>query len=164
MGLITMNSAELVPNFISIDVEFSATGANGACNIPNTVTLYIPFGTTFSTTNVIWENSNGTGIPPAGWYSDTISSRQWDGVSFFSLVAACVLTERISLADGADEAAACIGLFNEYYIKEGETFETTLAIYTDIELTIKPPVGWYSDLTNVREWRGDIFLGTGFCP
>lgn len=56
----------------------------------NPETFYVPSGQTFGTTSVIYTNSNGSGSPPSGYYSDGNDWRFWNGGSFTS-TGSCVI-------------------------------------------------------------------------
>ena len=157
-----MNSAEIVNANHLINLEISNTSAIEACNVENNAPVWIPTGTTFSTTSVIWLNSDSTGIPPAGWYSDGVSSRQWDGINILGSPNVCINYLEETLGTGVSQGDACgLGASQTMYYPFGETFETTSLLWKDTINTLAD-AGWYSDGTLTKSWSGTAFTGEVF--
>jgi hypothetical protein len=156
VGIQTINSAAIVPLFDLVNLGFDA-GPNTSCLIGLTgaTPIYIPAGDAFSTTAVIWLNSDGTGVPPAGYYSDGVVQRLWDGVSSLGIAVACLPIVPIDLGFDATSGVIACGNFITvpvtYYSKIGGLLATD-SLWSVLDPLTSAPSGWYSDGVNAREW------------
>jgi hypothetical protein len=170
-GLLTINSAEVVVLYNQVDLDYSAVSAEIACTVTNTVSVWIPVGSTFENTTEIWASSDGTGSVAAGFYSDGTGYRQGNGADFFTVYTACVFSIPLSLSfssvsgSGLQACANFPGNIFTYYIPAGNNFLTTLTIYTDPLLTIGsiPNDGWYSDGVKWRQMDTQELTITDSC-
>lgn len=72
-------------SYIPIDLSQTPSTYQGACNDYNNgfvSIFYIPTGEFFNETTVLKRNPSGTLNAFAGYYSDGVSSRYWNGSSF----------------------------------------------------------------------------------
>lgn len=151
-----MNSAALVPSFIEISGKFSSVDAPSACDVATPITFWIPFGFTFNTTNVIWLNSNGTGVPIANFYSDTLIVREWDGVSVLGNIGTCPTIASVQLSFSLVSCnVACEEVATEYFTS-GPIDDTDTKIYQDANGLIPAIAGFYSSSIGgiCAEWDG----------
>jgi hypothetical protein len=58
---------------VSLTLSFDATNADGlCCGSPQTVTRYVPTGTTFANATTLYQDNALTTIADAGFYSDDV--------------------------------------------------------------------------------------------
>lgn len=162
MAVITMSSAALIPNFVLNALLFSDVYHIDACQQGAPINIYTPFGTNFNTATVIWLNSNGTGIPDEGWYSDGSIYRQWDGISALAAINVCVVNFAPLSFDVGVGIACGGGVLNDYYFDAGD-FANASGIWTDIGLTTPATTGYYSNQVVERFWDGATLAAVSFC-
>ena len=159
-----MNSAEVIPTFIMLSLKFSSVYHIDACHQGTDIDVWIPFGTTFGTTTVLWLNSNGTGVPVTGWYSDETNYRQWDGVSLLVASNVCTTTFAALNFDAVEGVPCTAGTSSNYYFDAGN-FANASGLWTNVGLTTPAAVGWYSDTVSLRHWDGTVPLSVvQVCP
>ena len=163
-GTITMQNAEanVTPPLPSITLGFDPSSAPIACNLTATVLVYITQGTNFLSTTVIWTNSNGTGIPAAGEYSDGTYHRVWDGISSFGPPIICAGVALSLGTDPTNAQDACIDAPSTYYSTSTDFLNIDF-LYTDINLTFLATAGWYSNTFISKHWNGNNFIDAVPC-
>lgn len=158
MALMTVISAAFVPPFIPVSLKYSAVDAATACAETNDTNYYIPEGFSFGDTPVIWLNDDGTGVPPAGVFSDSLISRAWNGVDTLTPSSVCP-NAPYELSFQLDDVNLCDNIVTaSYYFGGSLNFAGADSIYTDVALTLFADPGFYGDSFTTREWNGAMFI------
>lgn len=159
MATVNITTAEKVAAFIPIILNNGVNGGNACGDDSSGSTYYIPQGSSFTAPGAtIWLNDDGTGAPPAGWYSDGSNFREWSG-TVFGAVETCAVVTSIGLAYGVDMSGSfCSGVPSTFYVV-GTTFENATELFTHINLapTDVAAAGFYTDGVVSREWTGSAF-------
>ena len=81
MGTFTINN-DGVP--ISTALGYDLSGSAAACaDIATPLTMYLKYDETWSTSTVLYSDTSAT-LATAGYYSDGVTWKYWDGSSFTS--------------------------------------------------------------------------------
>lgn len=160
----TIIAAEKVQDYIEIPLNLDGGDPGVACSFGAPFAHYIPAGQSFATTNVIWLNDDGTGVPLAGFYSNGTISRQWNGVDTLAAPVNCP-PEQIELSFGLDEVNLCTAPQSAMYVESNATFADASLLRTDFAFSINADPGYYSDGIIYRVWNGFNFTGVNEpCP
>jgi hypothetical protein len=133
--------------------------------------LYVT-GNDFPTATQIWNNSDGTGVPPIGYYSYGLDVRYWDGLILGPVQACPTATTPIFLSFGATAEASCLEPFTSQFWFP--TVDLTWSNASSIGVAswylyggeFPPASGFYTDSTGtVRQWNSVTrsFLSTTTC-
>lgn len=127
---------------------------------------------TFSTATQIWNNNDGTGVPPIGYYSFGLEVRYWNGTVLGPVQVCPTATTSILLNYGLTAQASCDNpTASEFWFP---TVDTTWSNASSVGTVssylsspeVPPASGFYTDSAGTtRQWDSITrsFLGTTFC-
>lgn len=140
----------------------TADDVNSACNTGVPKIIYILSTETFATATKIWNNSDGTGIPPINYYAYNGETRYWDGVTL-TPVQSCPLPVALAFTAACDSgstggAACCaISSYPQPFFAERANIALGDVLYEDI-YGATPVVGanlWYKAQSTKITYRID---------
>jgi hypothetical protein len=145
---------------------------SGTCTSGIIRPIWILATDTFATATQIWNNNDGTGIPPIGYYSFSLEVRYWNGLVLGPVQACPTATTSIGLSFGTTAELSCAEpLLLEFWFPTVDlTWSNASSIGTVSFYLASPEVppvsGFYTDSTGiVRQWDSVTrsFLSTTTC-
>jgi len=132
---------------VALQAGYNALNSSTAC-CGTTATYYFN-SNSFQTATLIYTNSGGTILAPAGFYAKSVGHRYWNGSAFTTTTTtpcpSCFVS--LELCYATTQNTLCCGTATSVnvFVGAGETFLNNNGLFSNQALTIAAANGFYSD-------------------